>query len=234
MLWLLVAAYMLMRRELQFTNSPLIWLTFLVYQSAYWLGFSFDSKIENLLSLPINDITYTIPLNSIRIAIVFFIFHSASYLMAAVERVDTLGIRITWQRRDAKKWWMLIKVLPRWCLTSIITTVLASVLLYSVYLDGYYQASFTVLIIALMAFMMRDIGLFAFFDLSNKSRSVLTAMIYLLLLYLIIPGLLKSLQLHVLMPFFYPNADYGYAYTVIAPIFEALLVWFMVKKAFNR
>lgn len=234
MAWFMCGAYMLMRRELQFINNMLVWLAFLTYQCAYFIGFTYGFDEASLPKIEVYDQRLQLPMMSFRVGIVFLILHAATYAMAAIEKVDVVAIRQAWQSHLTGRVKLLLDVSPRWLPTLLLTVMSGCVLLLTLQHEGYFESKMAVLIFALLAFMLRDVGLFALFDISGKRRQVITAMMYLLLLYLVIPAILKLLGMSFLMPWFYPRPDYSLIYAVGAPLLQAGYIAVLVYWRFRQ
>lgn len=231
--WFLCAAYMLMRTELQFVNTIWVWLAFLSFESLYWIGFTFAPSLDRFSPFALYDAQLQLPLMSVRLGIVFVLCYFFAYVMAAVENINVIEIRNALRSKIAGHLTLISNILPRWVPTFLLTLLFGIALLISIAVETELDSKIVTLVFALIAFMLRDIGLFVFFDLAGKKRHVTTAAVYLFLLYVIIPTILKLLHLSFLLTIFYPRPDYPFIYALAAPIIQAAVVWRLVVYRFK-
>lgn len=232
--WFLCATTMLMRTELQFVNTIWVWLAFLAFESLYWIGFTFAPSLDRFSPFALYDAKLQLPIISVRMGIVFLLCYFFAYVMAAVENINVIEIRNALRNRLTGHLTLISNILPRWVPTFLLTLFFGIVLLISIAIESDLETRMVTLVFALIAFMLRDIGLFVFFDLAGKKRHVTTAIVYLFLLYVIIPAIIKLLHLSFLLPIFYPRPDYHPIYALAAPIIQAAIVWRSVVYRFKQ
>jgi len=174
--WALLGLQRTMAEELQFRNSPLVWLAFTLFLILYVMGFS-PVNMENGLEL-----------NMIG---VFLIALSLCYVMIFVERKDPLEMRRFQVARQQQGWYAALVHVPCWLVSLLIVLILGVVLQFvDAPLAGVLETllSFDQLVLLLLLFLLRDIGVFIYFNLAQKhARADATAMVYLVLLYLLLP-----------------------------------------------
>lgn len=231
--WMLCGAYMFMRHELQYVNTIWVWLGFLSFQVLYFLGFTVAPDIAHFKYVEVFDRTLDLPIHSLRIGIAFLVCLLFTYVMAAIERVEVLEIKKALSCKVTGKFKLIFNVLPRWVPSLLITAVLALAMLILIAVEGYFSIGIAAMVLALLGFVLRDIGLFMLFDMvAGKKRHVTTALVYMVLLYLVIPGCLAFLHFWILLPLFVPHPEHNIL-TLAAPIAQAIIVWIIALRRFD-
>jgi hypothetical protein len=96
-----------------------------------------------------------------------------------------------------QEWRRALEEMPCWLVSLALATVFCVLLMLTVSrlpgaLDGYRNLSFTLLPLLALLFLMRDASIFLVFSLARAPRRVeATTFLYLVLLYLILPGVCK-------------------------------------------
>lgn len=213
-LWTLVGAYRLMRRELNHSAHPWVWLGFLAFCALYIVGFIHQSRTDSLL-------------------IVFLTWQSLTLLSIFLDTKDPVALRglfASLRKGDLAK---ALQLIPAW-LSAMLLTSLALLLLMllperipdlSWLLMGMHP-DFSIASLALLfwLFLVRDCALILSLGLSGEAqRAEATALVYLLLLYLVMPALLKSLHWSHLIPFFLPRADLSLNHAMTGAVIGALV-----------
>ncbi len=221
--WTVTGIYRLMRSELQIQNGPWIWLCFVLFLMGYGAGF-----VTVELSDP------TLPVSVVRLLLSFAIAALVTYAMAFSERKDP----VAWQRLlrhfRMREWRSLLDELPCWTITLGVTllTVGFSVLYVSLPANpAMHGAELAVFIVSMAGFVLRDLGLLLFFNLGrNPKRADMLTVLYLALLYGVIPTILAAVNLDLLTTLFWPRKDLQPILGMMAVMVEVLVMSWLVAR----
>lgn len=197
-LWTLTAAYRLMRRELNYSAYPWVWLGFLLYCATYISGFIYHERVDVMV-------------------VIYCCWHGLALLSLFMETKDPVVLRGLLASLRQGRLSNALQLMPTW-LTALLLTSLVIVALMllpqripdlSWLLMGMHpDYSIASLVLLFWLFLIRDCALVLSLSLSGEARRAeATALIYLLLLYLVIPALLKKIGWSGLIPFFLPRVD---------------------------
>lgn len=195
-LWTLVGAYRIMRRELNHSAHPWVWLGFMVFFGLYVAGLAKADKADALLTF-------------------FLSCHTLSLLALFLENKDPVILRALLASLGKADLGKALQLMPAWFSGLLLTSLSLVVLLllpqrfpdFDWVLQGLYP-DFTIATFCLLAwlFLIRDSALLLGLSLSGEARRAeATALVYLLLLYLVIPALLSNLNWDQAIPFFLPQ-----------------------------
>jgi hypothetical protein len=166
----------------------------------------------------------------------FFIYLGMTYALLLLEPKEILNFREVIKRfreGNKKKFYSII---PLWSVTALFTILGAFVAFFSYLIDSkplqdfFWWMSFTTrnemgsgfVYFSIIGFMIRDIAFVLLINLSGRrKRADATASLYLIILYFIIPFLIKETGLGFL---FYPSNDQGIILMIITPYIEAILI----------
>jgi len=192
-IWSVIGAYRVMRREFLYAAKPWVWAAFLAFLAVYFGGLTAKSPMEWFLSA-------------------YFFWWAATLLALFVEQKDPVvlrGLFDAWRGRDFNK---AILLMPSW-LTSLLFVLFAVFVLLLMSGEVWEwkpgkSLGVGVLIFTLVMFLIRDVAIFLLLGFSGQSkRPEVTAVVYLLVLYLVIPWLLNTLVVEILTVFFLPRPD---------------------------
>lgn len=243
-IWALIGVNQALRHELNYKNSSKLWYLFLV-TAAIFKGFilaeQFDDR-RNLFFFMI--LAFTIQ------AILY------SYLLLLFESKEPLKFKFLLNKIKEKDWKYLNYKAPLWSLTfplifiGVIMAWLSFDLRYFItkyHLDDIpfvysFRNSLTKLdtlsiSFSIILFVLRDFMLMFLISMTSfKKRTNGAFLLYLFLLYVLLPLLLKDSD--ILLSFFFPYIGNGTLLCFLFPLLEVLLVVFMVryhlKSKFNR
>ena len=110
-----------------------------------------------------------------------------------------------------RRWMRLMEKAPRWALTVPFVAVTAVLLILSSFGAGENEARLSpLLIISVTAFLGRDLALFNFFNLGERRKRVdMLVILWLLILYGLIPGIFRLLKAKTVAALFWPHMDYA-------------------------
>lgn len=218
--WGLVGLQRTMAEELQFRHRPLVWLAFMLFLIFYVMGFSPLDR-ESGLTLNISG--------------AFLIALLLCYGMILIERKDPLEVRrfqVTWRQQG---WYDALVHVPCWLVSLIVVLILGgAVQLVDASSVSVLEAllSFDQLVLLLLLFLLRDIGVFIYFNLAKKHlRADATAMVYLALLYLLLPALFGVVGATTLNNLLLPVATSSSMLTALSGVAQCgLLGWLIYQR----
>lgn len=222
--WSLLGAYHLMRLELQFTNPPWAWVGFLLFNMAYLAGFATDNEATGHVAWP----------NAILLA--FFSVAPWVYLLLLSDPKDIPTAHFlarAWRRRQ---WRDFFRALPRW-LPTLVLSILAALAIQFVpgplvwEQDGEVKA----IVLSMTCLLVRDVSLVLWLSLAaNHRRADQAAVIYLVVLYLVLPMAAAGVEAPLLNALLWPQTQFsGF---LLLPLAEAvgmfLLLWPRLRRVF--
>jgi hypothetical protein len=196
--WTLVACYRQMRIELKMRNGPFVWLGYLLFIGIYAAGF--DAWLSNGAQAGDWDAIAR------RLTLTASTFAVLTYVMVLLEPKDRvlyrwMGGQIAAGRPDSA-----FLSLQAWMMSyfaAIAALVALSLRLFQ--LQGNLTAD-TVAFVSGAGLLTRDVALFVLLQsLPGRRRGDFGAVVALFALYALIPAILKGLDLHGALPFFYPE-----------------------------
>jgi hypothetical protein len=189
MAWTLVAAWRLMRLELQMQNGPFVWIAFLIFVGLYAAGF--DGIREGL---PEN-----VPVWAMRSLAAAAALIIVTYAMAILEPKDAVRFRKLGAAALSGQASETLRLFPAWGVAYLAAAVLAvsaiSVLPGGIEFAGLDAAveRLTAFAPAVFGFVARDIGIFLLLGMSRYGqKSDLGAFVFVLLAYSIVPQILAE------------------------------------------
>ena len=218
--WAIIGVFRLMRLELQFKPQPLVWLSFVLFVSAYVGGISFGLP-ENLKQfLTDSELTALTLVGRLGAGLVFVVLVTYCSVFLAPSGAVHLR-RLAWELK-AGRHYAAFQAAPPWMVAAVVAvlqTIALCVVTLSVpdsladeigpvsRLADRSSVDVVVILIAWMLFLARDLGLILFVILSPKGgRSHLAAAMYLGILYIALPALVGSSGLQAALPLFIPFA----------------------------
>jgi hypothetical protein len=235
--WIIAGLYRAMRAELQFSDPPVWWVSFI--GSSFLLHYGYFAGMEKV------GIAGGI---SAAAAITFLEFGILLYFLALSEPKDIVNFRLlesSLKNGDRKT---LFENLPLWITTLPFAFMLGfiAVLFFNVEVKGsaienMYREfridgagrSFAALF-AVYGFVLRDLGILLLLNFSNRSKRADSAwIVYLLVLYVLLPMLAHESDLGIGAAF-YPDFTVNRAVMVLFPLVEATLVLYFVVKRWRE
>jgi hypothetical protein len=219
-LWAVAGAYRVMRREFLYSAKPWVWALFLAFLAFFFGGLTAKSAMEWFVSA-------------------FFFWWAATLLVLFVEHKDPVLLRGLLDALRKKDFGRALLLMPSW-LTSLLFVLMAAIVLLTMsgqtweWKSG-HSVPVGVLIITLLMFLVRDVAIFLLLGFSGQSkRPEVTAVVYLLVLYLVIPWLLKLLSLESLTAFFFPRPDMSMALAIggsmVGPVVMLVLLFMQWRR----
>lgn len=184
--WAVCGAYRLMCQELQVRTTPGVWGAFMLFLAWYIAGF--------VQALPFPSDFWAFVLTCSVVAGVL------TYATLFTEQTGVLVMRRVWVRVQRQEWRRACEELPCWPVSLALTVLCGLLWLGSPRLSDvipprmHWAPSLAVL------FLMRDVAIFLAFALSLTPRRVeATTILYLVLLYVVLPNLARMLRQSLLL-----------------------------------
>jgi hypothetical protein len=194
--WGVVGFWRMMSKEMQERTLPTAWLGFAAWLTLYVSGLLLGK-------------THQVPAPMVFAGVVFFVTLSMSAGVVWFESRDYVTWRrvlLHWSASDFRRF---LQEIPCWVTTMPVALVAAIVLaakrggplgIEELTRDAWAAA------LVMWLFALRDIAILHFFGLGRRTgRVVITTVVYLVLLYLILPSLMSSLGLEVIAKLFWPD-----------------------------
>ena len=175
--WALIGLYRSMRKELQYRDGLIAWLSFLVTLILYFTGFADEGLFGDKINLR----------KGVIFANALFISGSFVYIWAYLEARDTVAYKRFFNAIKAKDWFKTYENLPKWILTSAVM-MLSWIGLLTIGPDVSNFEGYYIFLTALILFMCRDLGVLHLLFFSKKNRRApLTFILYMAVFYIILP-----------------------------------------------
>jgi hypothetical protein len=221
--WAVLGAFREMSRELKVRTLPWALPAFIVFVAAYVAGFNPPRGIATVSLFLFAGLATSVVLAY------FTLFADLTTLMVA-RRIATRAAAGDWQR--------VLEELPLWVGPLILALAFAAFIPQMAHGDigGGRFRSMSLYPVAFALLVARDAGVLVFFALAAKARRVdAAALLYIVLLWWIIPGLLTAAGAKPLAQFFLPfGADMGgWQATAIAAVHVAI-AWSLVAWRWHR
>ncbi len=224
--WAIAGIHHLMRAELQYADPPHIWSAFLIFAVFYTAGFAEMTPFT----------TIEAPGLAMAMTIAFTTSALLTELVALLEPKGFLLLRLWLSRLAHGNSRSAHTATPCW-FVSIITTGVLCMAAAMFHAASHHTAAILPLA-AIFLFLLRDVGLIVSFTLSGRPFSgTLTSLVYLGILYILLPALLLSANLGDFLPIFLPSIDgEGVPLTMalLPPATQALLAWLVLGWRWRR
>jgi hypothetical protein len=194
--WAVFGACRLMCRELQVRTTPVAWVAFALFATAYLSGFA--DRGEFFAGAGRLGVFCWIGL-SVNLGL--------TYLMLFAERSDAPQLRRLLLRVEARQWRRVLEDLPCWPVSFLLAAV--SGLVFSLSspepMGGFRLIALPPLPLLLLA--ARDSALYLFFSLGRPRRNWVegVTLLYLLVLYSLLPALLRAMEADALAELVLPS-----------------------------
>jgi hypothetical protein len=221
--WAVLGAFREMSRELKVRTLPWALPAFIVFVAAYAAGFNPPRGIATTSFFLFAGLATSVVLTY------YMLFADLTTLMVA-RRIATRAAAGDWQR--------VLEELPLWVAPLVVALAFALFIPQMADADfaGARFRSMSLYPIAFALLVARDAGVLLFFALSAKARRVeAAALLYFVLLWWVIPGLLTAAGAKAVAQFFLPFGREmgGWQATVIAALHVAI-AWSLVAWRWHR
>jgi len=216
--WTVFGLYRAMREELAFRDAPLGWLAFLLFCYAFSGGWFYGTEP------PRGGLLSDQPQPLRHLAVCTMISSSAAYLLLFMERKDWLRLRrlaALWKAHERRR---AFGLMPKWLATVALSAATTLAFCISALAAGDVRGTIAMVCTALaaLALLARDGCLVLGLNFTrDQRRADAAAMLYLGVLYLLLPALLKGLKLGALMAALFPPLVYQQPVWLVAALFQA-------------
>jgi hypothetical protein len=211
--WTVTGIYRLMRTELQIKNGPFVWLAFVCFLSLFFAGFANHTDPRELLFN--------------RLVVAGMVSALLTYAMALSERKDPMAFKRLIAAGDREDWRRVLHEVPCWGITllPVFAGACGMLLTAGSFKAAAGAADIRMVVIACVLFLLRDLALLLFFNLSkNPKRADMIFILSLGLLYGVAPGILSAMQFDAMTALFWPRGDRYAVLAIAAAGIEAVLV----------
>lgn len=227
-LWALVGIWRLMRAELQMVNGPWVWLGFALFSSATAAG---------VRLLP-PEVGAAMPAISSKAYHGFAMLLILTYVIALSEPKGPVLFRSLARYVRLSDWASLVNAMPR-TVPMVILLLLATIGLLRLS-DAHVQVlewpvNFHLATIATVLLVLRDLGFIYLLNIARHSpRNDMTAFVYILLAWTVVPVTLSAMGLEPLTALFWPKWNSGALLTIGPPLIQAVLVYGLFWQLWRR
>ncbi|MCK4738333.1 MAG: hypothetical protein KAT46_00150 [Deltaproteobacteria bacterium] len=221
--WSVFGVHRLMATELQVRTTFFGWLGFVVFAVTYTVGFFTDSTVSGELFDGFSNERLTVFMVGYTVALCL------AYLMLFSEKKDLVLFRQIVKFIKERNLRELFLLLPCWAVSAIVVALIAVV--GEVTVGDMPRGA----LIALFLFFIRDLSLVLFLNLSkNKKRADMTAGLYLILLYGVVPWIFKAIDLDFMTALFWANVqEYGFG-VHMAVTLEIIAIVFLLNRRWKK
>ncbi len=221
--WVATGSYLLMRKELQLANASLGWMCFITSSNVYMMGFPWNLTVDNSASTLSQLIAG------------FILTWMLSYAALFWGMTNGIKVRESLLQWKEKRWRDWDSGLPRWIHTLLLLAILGMGITVYELLNSrqdWEGPPLNGLAWALFFFVLRDTALVLYFNFSkNPKPNLMAPLVYLAVLYGLIPTLLSLLGGSGWNFIFFPHLEASTALKIGAPFLEALLMaYFAIKR----
>ena len=221
--WAVFGIYRLIRDELQLKSLPWAWGLFVLFLMIYIAGFyGEDGWVTGQSVWPPRLLT------------AFLVTLGLAYGTVFCERKDPVIFQRLLQDLGRRKWGRAMQTSPLWLNTLPFVVLSCAVLvivdLASEPVEG--VKPFAVPAIAMVLFLLRDFGILLFLNLGRvPKRADMLTILFLTLLYGVIPTILTALDLNRLTGLFWPIQGVPAEIVLPAALFQAVaILWLMTRR----
>lgn len=229
-IWSFVSLYRNIRLEFQYTNSPIVWTLFLFTIGIYIVGF--ESNMKNLSDTPL----YTTFLYTY-----FIILYLVTYYMVLAEPKYIINLKFIYDKFLNKNYKDFFDHSPLWLISFLFLVVFGIGLSVDImFQSGFHLKSenktlpfiFPLLVVL---YALRDICIILFSNLSSKyNRGDIASIVYLFILYVILPGIFKFIIHERVFEVFYPLPIQYPSLSTISILIQLVIIGTMTYKKFQE
>ncbi len=228
--WALAGIHRNLRAEFGLENGPWAWILFLTTIMAYYGGFTAGiNGVDNGQRITIGCY------------IAFAIGLGFTYLMAFTEPKNPVDYRSLLEAAKVRDIEAVGRRLPLWSLSLLITILLYILIFFLSFVIGGLPrlddefAVTALYLLSILGFACRDISLLLWVNLkSGSARADAAALVYLMILYGLIPALLWAAGADSLLPVFLPVLDRPPALGAIPVLAQFFLVFILLIRCARR
>jgi len=205
--WAILGLYRSFAKELQYQNSPWAWAIFNLYCLIYFSGFINIQNIEPIKLLTSQFADFQQNVLNAPYYLAFFIAIILTYAALFIDELTLLRYRKLVQRSKVS-FRESLQQLPWWPISFTFTLIMGLAIVLRLQSNNAIIINYSpfMLVFTTCGFLLRDILLIHFFNFGQHPRKALGAsLLYLFILYTLLPLLLQALQFSALLPLFVPS-----------------------------
>ncbi|MDH3231649.1 MAG: hypothetical protein OEN55_17815 [Alphaproteobacteria bacterium] len=220
--WGWFGVYRLMRTELQFRCWPVGWTAFVAFCGVYTGGFQIDRGLARTGIFDIPSTGTVSQLLAAYLTVLTLVWLAAYAEPKGLVRLRRWGAAL--RGRDPRR---ILEATPAWVPGMLLGVVVGIVLVLvwslsaetrDVYAGFLNMESLAAFAVALFLFLLRDIGVIHFITLDGrKRRAHMTALVYLVVLYVLFPIVLATADWEGALPAFLPHTQ-GHPLVITLPV----------------
>jgi hypothetical protein len=229
--WAIVGLYRSFSKELQYQNIPWLWFLFNLFCMIYFSGFASFGSIP-LATNTINIADIELLLKQTPYYLAFTVITLLTYLGLFSDTLNTIRYKRLFARFHENNLIETLQQLPWWSISfalAIVVGVLANVT------QGQFDSTLKDIspgffILTSLLFLLRDILLAHYFFFSkNPKRAQSTALLYLALLWIVIPLMLETLHIGHLLPALLPSWGQNNALALISVLTQIAFMSLLLR-----
>lgn len=235
--WSIVGLYRNMRTEFQLVNTPWVWIFFILSLMLYFAGLTTVLTHVSYLG------TWSFVVGSPLLSGFYIAFGTAvvlTYYTVFSESKYIVEIKQLVFQFKKKEWNKFFSIAPLWLLALIFVFITCMITFFLSTIDypvilSQNRILPTLFSVNIMFFVMRDLGLLFYLNLSgNTKRADITAIIYLVLLYTVVPAIISAGGMKNILPVFIPSIDCTLANQTIPLLIQITIIWRMLIKRYQK
>jgi len=213
--WTLTGCYSQMRRELQMTNGPYIWLGFLVFIGVYVAGF--DAWLSGNRALVHLDAT------ALRLLLAGTAYAALAYIMVFLEPKNRVQLRWIGEAIVKLRIGSAFAALQRWMTAWLAALLVGAGLI--LWLGKTSVLADQAVVGAMLGFLTRDMAVVALCGSLSRRNGDFAAVCSLIALYALLPAIVGGIKFDAGLVLFLPQASHPVWLSPAAAWTEALLAW---------
>lgn len=227
--WCWIGIHRLLRTELQFRGYPLGWTAFVVFCAIYVGGFPPQFLFAGIDVSGVDEAGVVL-----RLRVAFLAAAALTWVAAFAEPKGFVGLRRWFAFIRAGHGRRALEATPAWLPGGLVSVLLGAALMVLwwttpdlpyVFHQVPTMESFGPFVLSILLFLLRDIGLMHLFTLDGRARrGQLTALVYLIALYAILPSFLAAVRLPDLALMLVPSPMGDPVRIVVPALAQAALV----------
>ncbi|MGD9592918.1 MAG: hypothetical protein AB7V32_10395 [Candidatus Berkiella sp.] len=205
--WTIVGLQRSFCKELQYQNIPWIWALFNLFCVIYFSGLMPAEKLpfDSIGITELRDLQHQLLKAPLYVA--FFVAQALTYFALFSDTLSVIRYKYFFTRIHEKNIIESLQQLPWWPISFCLTVILGLLVAFAQTSHSIFKDfSPSIFTLTTVLFLMRDICLIHFFNFAKSPRSATgSAFLYIFILYILFPLLLKALGLGTLLPILLPS-----------------------------
>lgn len=227
--WGLISLNRNMRTEFQYRNGIDVWVAFLVSSMIYIAGLSVNAGESFSVHLALS------------LGCSYVLMIVITYFMAFSEPKYVVDFRLLMKNWREGNWKELQYNAPLWLVTLVFVVSICPVLIVLFFFldmkeDDFNDNKITFLYpFSILCFVLRDLCMLLYLNLSAKSRRAdLATFLYLLVLYILIPSIVKALDSDAWLAAFLPVPLENVFYSMVPVLCQFLIMAYLLYRRFTQ